>query len=402
MMGGRLQSLLHTLETWFFQAKNTATDPNEVLQSLPPEMTHQLQHRLTTLPLPPAHIQTVQTGLEEAIAHWQEFVEAENTLVVLGSSVEPIAPILTASVQGWQSEVRVALPLPDEPRSPDPLAIPSQLYNALDPERKEPTDADARPEAVEVSPSERLKERQTVVVIPSLERYFLRCIQGWEGIEYLQNLALRDRSRFWVFGCGYWAWAFLDRVCQISAYLEQRHPLPPLDDAALQDWLEPLVQSVLQRHPPESEAEPSVSASYWKALASLSGGNSTTAAHLWVTSLRVRADDLPAEAGARSPLAAFEQGELPLHLVKPVLPSLTSLEALDRYLLHALLVHGGLTRSHLANSLGEDGQVVRSRVQVLKRAGVIWERQGLLQVHPAHYPKLRSELSNNNFLVGEA
>ena len=61
-----------------------------------------------------------------------------------------------------------------------------------------------------------------------------------------------------------------------------------------------------------------------------------------------------------------------------------------------------MTRSHLALSLGEAERKIRSRLQVLRREGILLQRGRRLSIHPAHYPKLYSELKNNNFLIGEA
>ena len=65
------------------------------------------------------------------------------------------------------------------------------------------------------------------------------------------------------------------------------------------------------------------------------------------------------------------------------------------------MIHGEIKRSHLALSLGEPERKIRDRLQVLRREGVILQRGRRLSVHPAHYPKLYTELKNNNFLVGD-
>ena len=131
-------------------------------------------------------------------------------------------------------------------------------------------------------------------------------------------------------------------------------------------------------------------------MTSLSSGISTIAARLWLQSLRIEGTDLTAEGTLP---AEVQQTEL--RATRPSLPSLTSLTVMDRYLLHSLLIHRLMTRSHLALSLGENERAIHSRIQVLQREGVIVQRGRLLSVHPAHYPKLRSELGNNNFLIGE-
>lgn len=411
MMGGRLQSFMHRVETWFSQAQTT--DENDRLQLPPLPVRTLLLQEIPRLPSPPAYLQTVRRQVTTAVSAWQNNLEAGNSLVWLGSPVEPIDQILHQSFQSWQPPANQLLqlqqPLTDPFRCRDPLAIPALLHNRLVPDQTK-IEAEPIPDQADDPQfqGESLDCRRTVVVIPALEVYFLRCIQGWEGIEYLQNLITQDRSRFWVLGCNHWAWVFLDRVCRISAYLEQVESLPQLDGGALQDWLTPLAEPVVASDR-STEADPdSVPGreSDWQALASLSGGISTTAAYLWAQSLRIRAEDLIPE------LEALEDGELisltalttqmslNLRSVKPTLPGLTSLEPLDRYLLHSLLMHRQMTRYHLAQSLGESERQIRSRVQVLRREGVLLQQGQHLQVNPAHYPKLRSELSNNNFLIG--
>jgi len=175
--------------------------------------------------------------------------------------------------------------------------------------------------------------------------------------------------------------------------------LPELSGEALAQWLRPLLMTEVKR-PDGDTLSVRVEAgdeTYWQALASLASGNATTAAYLWLQTLRMDANMLTPEGT----LAADAQ-TIEVTTTAPQSPSLMSLEALDRYLLHALLIHGEMTRSHLALSMGEDERLIRSRVQVLRREGLIRQTGRRLTVHPAHYPKLYSELSNNNFLIGQA
>ena len=342
--------------------------------------------------------------------------------------MDAIAPILETTLQStayspqqpkpWR---RAKIRFPLAPKRPsDPLTILAELRKALDRENLEDLetleeeDAQVDPDAgiAPETPTEPIHS-PTIVVIPNLERCFLRCIQGWEGVEYVQNLVAHDPSYFWVLGCSHWTWAFLDRVCHISAYLEQVEALPKLTGDDLKQWLTPLMASVAapgDRQDPDTELDLGSDA-YWSALASTSAGISTTAAQLWLQSLRIRADNLaddsPESLQARpyEPHRQSESSSDPLHslrLKKPALPALIDLDSMDRYLLHALLIHGKMMRSHLALSLGEAEQTIRSRVQVLRREGVIIQQGVWLWVHPAHYPRLRSELGNNNFLIGEA
>jgi hypothetical protein len=405
--GGRLRSFINRLEIWVTQAKTT--DAEDQLQRLPTALTQLISRELPSLAPSQTYVSSVRDQVNSALSHWQTNAEAGNSLVFLNSPVDDLAEILQIALTDWlpatPRPLNLLWPLEETSRCPEPLATPSLLHNRLDPNKGEDEDPPKPPFS---KPNDDLDQRQTVIIIPALELYFLRCIQGWEGIEYLQNLIVQDRRRFWLIGCNAWGWTFLDRVCQVGAYLERVEYFPKLDGDALQTWLHPLAEQVLSPEKADDpEAPPTFgSESYWSALASLSAGISSTAGHLWVRSLRLRketADELEkVDINECNTLASLlEQHPLELALVKPTLPGLTSLEALDRYLLHALLMHQRMTRPHLAQSLGETERLVRTRIQVLQRQGVIQQKRNELTVNPIHYPKLRSELSNNSFLIGE-
>ena len=81
------------------------------------------------------------------------------------------------------------------------------------------------------------------------------------------------------------------------------------------------------------------------------------------------------------------------------MPELPELVATDFYLLYSLLLHGGMSLSHLALSMGKNQSLVKARTQYLLQAGVIYKEQDILMICPSYYPKLKSILNNNNFLV---
>lgn len=421
-MDARLRSWLHGLEAWLARAKNTATDPEEVLEAPPDAIVAKLAQAVGELSPPLPYQETVRSQLADAIDRWRSQLDAENSLVFLSSPVEPLEPMLQAILTDWQHEmVTLVQPMPGFRRLDDPMALRAHLYNALDPEKSTPSNGETGNEMHgQEQHTKSLSDRHIILILPALEVFFLRCIQGWQGIEYLQNLVIQDRSRFWVFGCNHWGWAFLDRVCQISAYLEQVEPLPKLSGEELQAWLGPLLMESSEDPSPgeaqlaegegEGEATPDIgSHAFWNALAGLSGGAASVAAQLWLPSLRIKAEEaatLADEETEDDNLTELETEsqiltERSLHFKKPTLPSLPNLTILDRYLLHSLLIHGTLSRQQLALSLGEAENQVRSRVQVLRRAGVLIQKGDWLTVNPTHYPKLRGELSSNNFLIGQ-
>lgn len=390
----RIPGLIRSLPVWF--AQPTVADEDDRLAALPPGVTSRLLDRLKTLRTPEPYQDTIQVTTRQAIQDWQADPETENNcLVVLGRPVEAIGSIIKESLDNYLLDCDVRFFLSAYYRPPDPLTITGHLQREIEPQKSSASEKATTP----VTQSDIHERIPTVIIVPSLEQCFLRCIQGWEGIEYFQTLATQDTSRFWIFGCNHWAWAFLDKVCQVSAYLEQTVDLPDLTGAELETWLRPLLSSLVKKRDDEQfelvvDGEREI---HWDTLASLAGGSGATAAHLWLKSLRVKAEDLTADSALPA-----DTSRVALCPVKPSLPSLISLNAMDRYILHSLLLHGELTRSHLALSLGEAERTIRSRVQVLRREHIILQKGRRLSVHPAHYPKLYLELENNNFLLGKA
>ncbi|MEL6440637.1 MAG: hypothetical protein AAFQ80_15450 [Cyanobacteria bacterium J06621_8] len=83
----------------------------------------------------------------------------------------------------------------------------------------------------------------------------------------------------------------------------------------------------------------------------------------------------------------------------PGLPNLPDLEPADQYLLYSLLMHGDLTNAALAKSLGDLESLVHARVQVLRHEGIIEQRENILKINPIYYPRIKSELAANNFII---
>lgn len=385
MANAQIQSFIHQIQAWFSQAKTTA--PEDILQELPSPVITELTEQFQKFPTPTPYQTWVHEQLNQAIETWKNDENAPNSLVILANPVVPLSQILQESLNTWDScgNLRFFPPQAGLSRPPDPLSMISQLQNLLH----------------DVNANEAENTNKTGIVIPALEQCFLRCIQGWEGIEFLQNVISKDRSRFWLIGCNTWTWSFLDFVCQISVYLESVISLTPLSGEQLQGNFEPLMRQMTTLDVELCHE------SYWKSLANLASGVNSIAAHLWLESLRVRAGDIQGEDDGCAELTETDSGCLTMKITVnlrttyPVLPSLPELTILDRYLLHSVLLHGRIRVSHLAITLGEPENVIRSRVQVLCRGGILWRQQGIVGVHPIYYPKLKAELMSNNFFVAQ-
>ena len=137
----------------------------------------------------------------------------------------PVAPVIEAVLADWDDpSLACRALLPCRHRPVDPLAVSRMLTAALE----------------GPLPSAAATGDPVLLCLANLDQCFLRCIDGWSGIERLRQVALERRDRFWLLGCNSWAWRFLDHVSQISSCFPDALTLPPLDGAALREWLSPV------------------------------------------------------------------------------------------------------------------------------------------------------------------
>ncbi|MDJ0726704.1 MAG: hypothetical protein QNJ38_16485 [Prochloraceae cyanobacterium] len=402
----KIGGLVEELKGWFsteqakikaraadLEAKLTKQD----LNPLPKETKTCLSDKISDLIPHSVHIAAVKSQLEEAIERWQSDSTAANSLVILVSPVEPVEAIFK-EVLAEKDPTKLAIEsLPHALRSPDGSQTKERILEKLDLSQD---------------------RKSTLTAIPDLSWCFLRCAEGLEAIEHLQEMILGDRERFWLIGCNNWTWQYLDCVCNLSSYLEQTFCLPTLKGIELKDWLKPVSETIdfefaydlgerdrksidkdkSELNPDGEENWTSESEKrYYEHLAYISLGLSRVAAKLWLESLYAfnseeedEDDDKDESKGDRKPFI-FQRATL------PELPSLTKE---DRYLLHSLNLHGDMTLSELALSLGDQERKIQRQVRSLQRSGIIEAKSAAISLNPRYYPKVRTNLDNNRFLVG--
>jgi len=374
-MNFSLFSFLNQIQSLFSQAETPMTDAT--WQEIPETVRVELEKLITQLPHPSSQITTIEREVISRLKEWEADKYA-NHLVILGSPVSHLEGLIQASFpQHYLKEIEVIYPFSDLSFRKQPDQITQQLKTAI-----ESTTQGHDSRLFQLSQESKSK----IIIIPNLEQCFLRCIGGWEGIIWLREHIVHTPDCFWLLGCNHWSWSFLDYVCQINAYLEAKINLPNLDSDKLWEWLQPIVESFI---PEEKEKKSSF---FWETLASLSGGESEVAMALWLESLQMSVDEEDQDN---------EEEVTHLKLKTPSLPKLEILSAEDRYVLHSLLLHGKMTRSSLAMSLGEKQENIQARIQVLLRDNLIEKRNSFLSITPLYYPKIKQELSQNNFLIGE-
>lgn len=385
---------------------------------LPPKLAQQLTRLVDQLPIHPDDRATVQSSLESVLAEWQQQPGiSSNSLVILSSPVTAVSRILSEGLAEWaaaQSWSLSHLEWQERPAQPEEIVDKLRLQlgrgtltTAVEPE---------------------------ITAIPNLSWCFLRSAEGLDGIDYLRDHLLNDRTRFWVIGSDPVSWEYLKSVLDLPAYCGQVVSLPELSGEQLAAWIMPVaealeihfdspsirdrLQHLNHNHSEQSDSPQRFKDEYFERLADVSEGISTVALQLFLRS--VEAEPLEAEDAQdanedngnaeasettqetqNNPDSEKKETPRSLRLVarSPKLPSLPQLNQNDHYLLYSLLLHGDLTLTALAESLGDAPQTVNNQVQALRRTGLLKQQDQVIQVNPIHYPRLQQELAANNFLV---
>ena len=356
-------------------------EPERSLIQLPPQIRQQLLERIENLPINPHDQQAIAEKLDEVFDLWRDNPEStNNSLVILSSPVTGVSRILTETLEDWAEQKQIPirlLPLKARPEIAD--TIESKLKHYLEEEFVREAAGDRQPE---------------IVVLPNLSWCFLRSIEGLTAIEYLQS-RLYDGfpDRFWIVGAGQVGWEYLNSVTKLEAYCGDVFTLPELTGEQLQPWFEPIIDELnITFDDPEIDrrilqGDKDNQTHYFESLSDVSNGVSTVAIQAFLKSIRY--EEANPELGADSAIIAKV----------PQLPELPDLESADLYILYSLLLHGDLTISALAESLGDARAEVQARVQALRHQGVIEQRKKVIKINPIHYPNVKRELANNNFVI---
>ncbi|MGF1589333.1 MAG: winged helix-turn-helix domain-containing protein [Pleurocapsa sp.] len=368
-------------------------EPESTLIELPQEIRNKLIDRIEALASNPDEQSAIADKLDEAFELWRANPEnANNSIIILSSPVTAVSRILTETLENWAAQKQISLrPLPLKAR-PDRIdTIKSKLKYYLEKEFTETVGTD----------------RSEVLVIPNLNWCFLRSLEGLDGIEYLQS-RLYDgfKDRFWIIGAGQVAWEYLNSVSSIKAYCSEVFTLPTLSSEQLQEWFDPIVNDLeIAFDNPRIDqkildGDQDNKTNYFDRLADISDGSSIIAVQSFLKSLGYQ--EVEQEETLPDYIQEYEPQKLSKKVIIaqiPQLPELPALEQTDRYLLYSLLLHGDLTISALAESLGDPQAEVQARVQVLRHQGVVQQKEKIIKINPIHYPNIKKELTSNNFAI---
>jgi hypothetical protein len=249
-------------------------------------------------------------------------------------------------------------------------------------------------------------------VLPHLERCHLRTPRGLAFVRALLDRWAEGALGRGLIGCDPHAWAYLRHVW--PGQIPHRLTLHPFSADVLGRWFRALAEAgrpdgaaslsfrvagednpvLPERHdaadddgaarPPDEVP----TSSYLRGLAVYSQGHPGIAWTLWRRSLLVPPDASPLKADDPSnresepeptiwvrPWSDVEHPRRPSDFAQP-----------DMFVLHALLLHGGLSADQLSPLLPTDWYAVRHRLQGLRTAGFVVQDGATWQLTPAGYP----------------
>ena len=385
-----MANILQQFKTWIFESRSfifswytkdsdRTQEPAKSLVELPPSIRKELVAATNKLPDNPIDTEAIRNSIDEAFERWRDRPRsAENSIAIVANPVMVVSRLIIDTIEEWSvgKEVEIEI-LPWNNRPIEPDSIQPKLQHYL--ERKS---------------NEITQGHTEVVVIPYLSWCFLRSMDGLDGIDYLQKMLLHDSDRFWVIGTGQITWDYLNSITDIEADCGCVVSLPKLDGNNLQQWLQPIItQLEITFADPRLESQildrdKDAESIYFEDLASVSRGVSVIALNAFLASISYEPPDEDEAQGS-------------IEAQSPELPNLPSLESMHHYILYFISLHGDITLSALAHSIGDRESRIRKCIRFLRESGLVEENDEILKVNPIYYPKIKQELLDNNFVIKE-
>jgi hypothetical protein len=260
-----------------------------------------------------------------------------------------------------------------------------------------------------------------VWVIPRLERFYLRHSQGFAMLRVLLDKITASSTRF-LLTCDSWAWAYLSKALHIDALFPAPLVLEAFNQEKLDRWLAGLASRApeeafvfrqtdngnLVLHPAAAapgggeESKNAKITNFLQHLAAFSRGIPGVAHTIWRYSLRIAQTK---ENQEKPQEVADDDGRHRTIWVEPLsqlnLPSPSKLGSRDRelFILHTLLLHGGLSSRVLADILPFSESQIISLLQALRVAGIVVSDQDTWRVAASAYPASRQFLQYEGYLV---
>lgn len=247
---------------------------------------------------------------------------------------------------------------------------------------------------------------ETFWVLPKLEHCYLRHASGLNLVRRLLCLATNGDLGQGVIGCDSWAWAYLQRIFplpQAAAITLQAFDAKRLQNL-LYDQMTSRAQQKIHYFNAKNNQEilgPSAEQGQLQKefveLAAHCRGNVAVATTYWRQRLRCLPDE---EAAVDDEKTAMRPGEQVWVAGMPPEPELPIGHEEDFFLLlHAMLLHGGLSESLLGELLPFSAIRGLGLLAQLQQSGIAYCADGRWQVREMAYARVRRLLSARDYLT---
>ncbi len=446
---------------WFAKSAQITPESDDSLATLPDDIFNELRDAVNALPVHPLETQAVLDPIESAIAQWLEAPNStNNSIAILAQPVSPISRIIgeTLSQLVVKEKYELNIEILDWIARPlDSTTIQDKIkkqLGSIEPDCAAPDRFEkdySKTDQITIIPNlcwcflrsaqglDGIDYLQDTAMNDPSQFIVLGCGRiGWEYLEStLQLHAYCDRTvsipeltgeqiQEWLepvvkqFDVYFSDAALHKRLGDLNQlegiHLSINKPIEALSEITQEAaaTAKSSLRSVKETFDDEdhSKAEgASPKREYFDRLADISGGVSIIALQLFMKSLCYREvaeqppeDDKATKRDTQTKPFQIDRSAEPQKSDRivaqlPKLPPLPDLSQSDLYLLYSLMLHGDLTIGSLAESLGDAPQIVNNQVQILRKQGIIEQRNGMIKANPIHYPRLRRELANNNFII---
>ena len=441
---------------WFAKDVSITSEAEEVFSALSDDVANALREATNGLSAHPCETQAALEPIEDAIAQWVENPDsASNSIVILAQPVSPVSIILGKSLsqlevkEDYQLDVELVDWIERPPHSGDIKEKIEEQLGSIEPDQQQEQTVASQ---ITILPNLCwcfLRSAQGLKGIDYLQdsimndnRQFVVIGCGQIGWEYLKSTlkfhAYCDQvvpiPKLTGKQLQDWIEPIVDqfdiRFNEVALHkrlgdpdqlrninLSIKKPIETLSEitqeaaATAKSSLRSVKEALDGEDDDEADASPA--REYFNRLADISDGVSIVALQLFVQSLCYRKvidptkdtdqdniqnrDETDRHEDENKNKAASTEPRIVAQ--PPKLPSLPELSQSDLYLLYSLMLHGDLTIPSLAESLGDAPQTVSSQVQILRNQGIIEQKDGVIKTNPIHYPRLKRELANNNFII---
>ena len=252
-----------------------------------------------------------------------------------------------------------------------------------------------------------LQEHDGLLAIPRLQRFFLRHHAGMNTLRRLLEQLAAGKRRV-VLGVDSWSWNFLDLVVHLADLVDDMATRAPLNGDCLNRWFCPakesgvpifragrrheLFQSASEKNTTGEENDDKVPV-LLRQIAVAARGNPAVARALWAHGFRIPPEDKNPEGREGRTYWVTRPGDQTLPQPPRPLTSMT------RFVLHAILLHSGLSSEQLIFLLPFPNVDVLAEIHRLAKSEVIEQAQGRWGVTPLAYPAVRNHLQEEGYLV---